>query len=330
MEKQRVKEIDFLRGGAAFLVVLGHAIIVYPVNLQNVFWCKLLYDSIYSFHMALFFGISGYCYSPKEDYKSYIKNKFMRLGLPYMFFAFIGIIPRVLFPNLVNRNETIVKQVISNILDGGEYWFLYTLMIVFIIFPFIEKIMFINKKNLCFVLLAIFSIGQMSMIAPKIFCTNYVIYYLLFFALGNICKRYQFIKWFKNKLLKINSVLKITLCIASFAYAIGCGAIMENNMLCLVVYIKALMGIVACVILTILLPNVFEKFERYSKYSLGLYLLNGYCLVISRFIICNVIGADNPAIIILFNMIVDFYLSYIFLHYIISKIPIIRNLVGVC
>ena len=58
----RVKEIDIMRGLAIFLVVLGHAIIVYPINLHEITWCKTLHDLIYSFHMELFFVISGWCF----------------------------------------------------------------------------------------------------------------------------------------------------------------------------------------------------------------------------------------------------------------------------
>lgn len=60
---KRCEEIDWLRGFTIFLVVLGHAIIVFPINLHEVLWCKFLFEVISLFHMALFFAISGYCYS---------------------------------------------------------------------------------------------------------------------------------------------------------------------------------------------------------------------------------------------------------------------------
>ena len=66
MEKKRIPEIDYIRGFAIFLVVLGHSIIVFPINLHQTTWCMYLYDLIYSFHMPLFFAISGYCYSIGE------------------------------------------------------------------------------------------------------------------------------------------------------------------------------------------------------------------------------------------------------------------------
>ena len=61
--KHRIDEIDYLRGLAAFLVVLGHSIIVFPINLHDIYWRKYVYDLISTFHMPLFFVISGFCYS---------------------------------------------------------------------------------------------------------------------------------------------------------------------------------------------------------------------------------------------------------------------------
>lgn len=59
--KERIEEIDWLRGFATFLVILGHSIIVYPINLHEIPWCNVLYEFISSFHMPLFFVISGFC-----------------------------------------------------------------------------------------------------------------------------------------------------------------------------------------------------------------------------------------------------------------------------
>ncbi|MBQ3449220.1 MAG: acyltransferase family protein, partial [Synergistaceae bacterium] len=59
----RIQEIDSLRGFAIFLVVLGHAIIKFPVNLTDIFYLSILDRIIYSFHMPLMFAISGFCWT---------------------------------------------------------------------------------------------------------------------------------------------------------------------------------------------------------------------------------------------------------------------------
>lgn len=70
-------------------------------------------------------------------------------------------------------------------------------------------------------------------------------------------------------------------------------------------------------------------FKRFGKYSLQLYLLNGYLLVISRTIIVNRLGVSNPVEIICFNMLVDFFISYLIIKYIISKNILLRRITGI-
>lgn len=104
--KERIVEIDSLKGFAIFLVIAGHAIIVYPINLQQQFvWCGFLQRFIYMFHMPLFFMISGFCFSYYGDYVKFIKKKIERLLIPYLAFSFITLVPRTLFTSLVNRTN---------------------------------------------------------------------------------------------------------------------------------------------------------------------------------------------------------------------------------
>lgn len=58
------REIDILRGIAIIMVFLGHAVIVYPINLENVAWCRGLVAFI-SAHAA-FLYCGGILFSPKK------------------------------------------------------------------------------------------------------------------------------------------------------------------------------------------------------------------------------------------------------------------------
>ena len=61
-KKTYYPEIDSLKGIAIFLVVLGHSIILYPVNLHGVLWSSKLFEWVESVHMPLFFLVSGFCF----------------------------------------------------------------------------------------------------------------------------------------------------------------------------------------------------------------------------------------------------------------------------
>ena len=77
--RKRYKEIDSLKGFAIFLVVLGHAIIYFPVNLHEVPWCEVLFTMLSGIHMPLFFAISGFCFSYRGKYWDFLFKKIKRL-----------------------------------------------------------------------------------------------------------------------------------------------------------------------------------------------------------------------------------------------------------
>ena len=71
MESQRFEWVDKLKGIAIVLVVLGHAISgsgVFDQDVIPVIW-DVVYKVINSFHMPLFFFLSGFLYNRKNDYK---------------------------------------------------------------------------------------------------------------------------------------------------------------------------------------------------------------------------------------------------------------------
>lgn len=61
----RIEWLDSLKGFAIFLVVVGHAVLGYlrAGTFPEYQWSlQLTHDLIYSFHMPLFFLISGFLY----------------------------------------------------------------------------------------------------------------------------------------------------------------------------------------------------------------------------------------------------------------------------
>ena len=70
----RNEYIDWLKGFAIILVVLGHC---WTLD-RGLFWL------IYRFHMPLFFCISGYLFNNKRNFKDFLKIKLKTLIIPYM------------------------------------------------------------------------------------------------------------------------------------------------------------------------------------------------------------------------------------------------------
>lgn len=94
---QREKWIDVVRGGAILLVVIGHS------------GCpEILYNLIYSFHMPLFFVISGYLYNYDKwnktlRFKSFFVNRLNAYIKPYFILCGINLVLCIIQEIIKNR-----------------------------------------------------------------------------------------------------------------------------------------------------------------------------------------------------------------------------------
>ena len=70
--KERIKWVDVAKGWGIILVIYGHV-----ANDYLFFW-------LYSFHVPLFFFLSGYFFNPQKKPKEFYKSKAKGLLLPYL------------------------------------------------------------------------------------------------------------------------------------------------------------------------------------------------------------------------------------------------------
>ena len=150
MDKHRIIWIDVLRGISMLLIVYGH-IIIHCDKLGE------LTKYIVSFHVPIFFLISGFVFSVKENmnYKTYIWKKFKRVMIPYFVFGFLFLIPFFLFGNgigaMLNRESeiNILKNIYGIFYGNGHdgllrqnssLWFLPCIFITQQIFFFFLKL----------------------------------------------------------------------------------------------------------------------------------------------------------------------------------------------
>ncbi len=147
MTKKRNLQLDVLKGIGILLVIIGH------ISSNGI-----LNRWIYSFHMPLFFFISGVVYylSNQVDVKTFFKKKFRGLIVPYLIFAIItfiywGAIERYLRDS---REISVGNQFLEIFISQGgdeshEYnvvlWFLPCLFMMEIIFDWLCKKFKTNK-----------------------------------------------------------------------------------------------------------------------------------------------------------------------------------------
>ena len=132
----RLRMMDIAKGIAIILVVIGHAIP--DASTHNGIaspGLKIIYDMIYSFHMPLFFLISGYFVNTlisKTTMLISIKKKFQRLLFPYIFVGLCYAPCKLLLSRFANDpfHLSNLWKMLIGINPDGELWFLYSLFVI--------------------------------------------------------------------------------------------------------------------------------------------------------------------------------------------------------
>ncbi len=315
----RWEKIDALKGIAIFLVVLGHAIIYYPINLHENAICNFIFVWLSSVHMPLFFLISGFCYMYKGKYKDYLFKKIKRLAIPYLVFNAIDVVPRCLFPQYVNRSRGILDSIRKIFFEGGEYWFLYVLFFIFLIYPVIDRVTqrsVYRKFGVAIVVLMLnyFLPGVDDLVDRFIYC---LFYFVIGVIIRNIFGSKIFEKTYTGWFIVILAIVFVSIWLVLIKLRIP--------------YTEVIIAIIGSITfyLFVQYKPVSFIFSKFGEYSLQLYLLNGFLLVISRTIIVTVFEVSTAFIIISFNMLITFLFSYLFIKYICVRFKFIKFIMGI-
>jgi len=273
-ENKRLEYIDALKGFAIFLVILGHVIILG----RNA---NIAYSVIYSFHMPLFFILSGFFFksSLKLKPKDFLLKKSFQLLYPWAFWCILlSIYPY--FKYDWPDNYTFLQ--IGILAFNRWFWFLRDLWLCYVIIYFCYRIF--NKGYL----VAIFSI-LFVFLFPFLKIQSFCLPVFLF---GIMLKEiYSLLLNYRNQILYISFFIFI-FCLffwkdqylsmypslfssQSFNY--------EFPNLCIPLF-RWLVGISGSLFFFIFFqkmysPNkVFSYFNQIGQYTLGIYILQAVLL----------------------------------------------------
>lgn len=137
--KQRVLWIDWIKIIGIYLIVLGH--MSAPGN-----------DFIYVFHVPLFFITSGYLAQKADSMKVCVSKMYMRLIIPSIVWL-IPALAKVSAVDILKNGKSVCdvlihhwgEAIIGNAIELSVFWFIYTLVLVKILFQLIEGSMIRNK-----------------------------------------------------------------------------------------------------------------------------------------------------------------------------------------
>ncbi len=185
--KDRLRNLDILKGIAIISVVIGHA------GFGN-----LITNYLSSFHLQLFFFVSGLLFNA-DKYKKFIvfsKRRAKSLLLPYVTFAIITIIVCLICTlfagqNLYNLPESLKGIIWSNQsifpITGG-IWFLQCMFIVEIVYWLITRVVSYRFLPVVVIVFAVLSYLQSTNALSLPFSIDSALSATVFFCIGNILR----------------------------------------------------------------------------------------------------------------------------------------------
>lgn len=160
-QEMRIHWVDSLKALGIFLVVLTHHEEEIP---------KSLLKYVYSFHMPLFFFISGFLYRPEryENARQFIYRRVRTLVIPYFvlsFVSFAAVVGFSIYQNGIRSIDAVgLGRSVTGIFVSAQdiiplpnmpMWFITCLFVVEVLFYFINKVTTSNRTNLRLLILAL-------------------------------------------------------------------------------------------------------------------------------------------------------------------------------
>lgn len=133
----RADWVDYGKGIGIILVVYGHLLssgFHGGLNIPEHFF--VLSDSlVYSFHMPLFFFLSGLFVESsfqKRGARNYLIDKFSRIAYPYLIWSVLQVSVEVLFSSQTQKGASLANLLAIPYKPWGQFWFIYALFMMHI------------------------------------------------------------------------------------------------------------------------------------------------------------------------------------------------------
>lgn len=298
MSEKRIDWIDAAKGFAMLLVMIGH--VPGPSSVKT--W-------IYTFHMPLFFFLSGYVFKIRdgENFWKFVQRKTMALVIPMLLFSIVALVVDAVYYCAVLNNITIqsVMQRIPGLLIqqrlnqfNGYFWFIPCLFLSEIIFYFLFHL---KSKKILF-LLVLLTCSLIGWLWWTYICLSLpwsldlVPVALFFIGCGALARQKK-----QNITAKLRIILIIIFLIASIAFgALNCDLTKKNIDIInegnyFLYYITALSGIGFTTLLFQTL-NFKRGITYIGRNSLIYYCMHDITYAIPNIIVYNVFHFDTGSL----------------------------------
>ena len=172
--KERVPQLDYLKGIFILLMVLFHLALVeetYPV----------LREAVYTFHMSAFLIISGYLANVDKVPHAFGKGV-LRIAIPYLLFEALYVLMQYFLGHSLGAHNAIDSLTATDFatrvltLPTGPYWYLHTLVICTVIYWLVYRVL--RLKGISGLALSGLVLYGLSLVIEGLDWSN-VIYFLI-------------------------------------------------------------------------------------------------------------------------------------------------------
>ncbi|MBI5558953.1 MAG: acyltransferase family protein [Deltaproteobacteria bacterium] len=324
------KELTLARGIAILLAILGNSITTTPVDMKVTGGLLLLHNYIYSFHMHLFFVVSGCCLglAKQERYIRMVEKKISRLLIPYLLFSLLFFC-RYMFFDPYHLMPEIWSYIILILLKGGEYWFIFVLFLFFIIYP-VASFPAGKIGSVCNIfLLLLFAYFCRVFFSESLINHDafYFLVYLAYFLSGYFVAPFVS-SWLRNKqrmppIVFFGAMLLFLL--------LGRLDLRSHDVPAIIIIFTPFFGIVLAMGMAQFLAHTgFAKFFLWlGKWSLQLYLVEALIAVFVMYFYYDVMSVRHSLPLMLLFFLSKMIICYLLLEFGIGRLLILHKFCGV-
>jgi fucose 4-O-acetylase-like acetyltransferase len=279
----RVDWIDNAKALGIFLVVYGH--VARGLDSANIkFQCFDFVDQlIYSFHMPLFFLLSGIFFVKNIENKSlstFLKGKISTILYPYLVWSLIQISIQYFASSVINGDVSIT-DVLTFFLPRSQFWFLLVLFFIIVFNTLVFNYLRLHGLIICFLIC-----GLIAFYAEKDSFIFKLFFHNLFFLVGVFLFHYSRFDKFVEKKSAIIYVLLLLF--------VSCFYTLHLQYSFLLFLITGLLGSLSLIVLCITLFNKTGFCSTLGKNSLVIYLLHILVTAFVRILFSKIFHIDNP------------------------------------
>ncbi|MCI8638468.1 MAG: acyltransferase family protein [Coprococcus sp.] len=200
--QKREEWLDYIKAFAIICVVIGHACerTMTGINTQS-FLIRYLDFFVNSFHMPLFFMVSGYIYKNAKEagkdaqFLPYLKKKAIDLLFPYTWFAIAIWIGKSVFSDYVVRKVETASLFEMFIEPVAFMWFIYLLFFISIFIWVLEKVLKDNSIIILIILIPM-TMTWIWFKSGNVLIDRFL-FYSLFYYIGVCIYKFQWLlrKW---------------------------------------------------------------------------------------------------------------------------------------